>query len=185
MEVEKENLEFEALLRDLNSYISVAKYFNFDAGIPATESTITEHEIAWQKKHTQKDCINAIVNEDNVCEEAKKILDDDGEEDGIQEEKLTFAEYLAMLDKINKCYPPRMRRRSNVLFRSHIGWEIADHAENIHIPCWRHHNVRTGIWMKWTYLRRLCDVSLVGRSNRPIWHDLTTYQLISKWDWPT
>ena len=129
MEVEKENLECEALLRDLNSYISVAKYFNFDAGIPATESIITEHEIAWQKKHTQKDCINAIVNEDNVCEEAKKILDDDGEEDGIQEEKLTFAEYLAMLDKINKCYPPRMRRRSNVLFRSHIGWEIADHAE--------------------------------------------------------
>ena len=73
------------------------------------------------KKNTQKDCINAIVNEDNACEEAKKILDDDGEEDGIQEEKLTFAEYLAMLDKINKCYPPRMPRRSNVLFRSHIG----------------------------------------------------------------
>ena len=45
MKVEKENLEFEALLRDLNSYISVAKYFNFDGGIPATESMINEHEI--------------------------------------------------------------------------------------------------------------------------------------------
>ena len=49
---------------------------------------------------------DAILNQNNVCEETQEILDDDDdeeEEDDVQEEKLRFAESLAMLDKLNKC----------------------------------------------------------------------------------
>lgn len=47
-----------------------------------------------------------MFDQNNVHEETQGILDvdDDEEEDDIQEQKLSFAESLAILDKINKCY---------------------------------------------------------------------------------
>ena len=49
----------------------------------------------------------------------------------------------------------------------------------------RHHqDVATGTSIKRTYLRRLCDVSLILKQNRPIWDFVARYQLVPKWDWP-
>lgn len=47
-----------------------------------------------------------MFDQNNVHEETQGILDvdDDEEEDDIQEQKLSFAESLVILDKINKCY---------------------------------------------------------------------------------
>ena len=52
--------------------------------------------------------------------------------------------------------PPSMRRCSNISFRSHIGPDVADHTKT---------SSRRRNWyaMRLTYLRRLCDVSLVRK----------------------
>ena len=42
----------------------------------------------------------------------------------------------------------------------------------------RHHDVATGTSLRRTYFRRLCDVSLVSKYDRPIWDVPMTYQLI-------
>ena len=50
MEVEEEDLEFEALVRELGSNISAPEYAHFDANISASESIINQHEIDWRQK---------------------------------------------------------------------------------------------------------------------------------------
>ena len=40
------------------------------------------------------------------------------------------------MNALNGVYPPGMRRRTNVPFRSHIGWDVAGHAEMAS----KHHN---------------------------------------------
>ena len=50
MEVEEEDLELEALVRELSSDISAPEYVNYDANIPASELIINEHEIDWRQK---------------------------------------------------------------------------------------------------------------------------------------
>ena len=98
MEVEEEDLDFEALVRDLSSDISAAEYVNFDADVPASEPMINEHEIDWRQK-IREDCTNAIMNPNTPSEEAQEISDDDDEE----EEEIGFAKSLTMLDKIKRC----------------------------------------------------------------------------------
>ena len=90
-----------------------------------------------------------------------------------------FVEFYFTFRFIRSCwYPPSMLRHSDVSFRSHIGRDVADYVKT---------SSRRRDWyvMGPTYLRRLCDVSLVRSSNRPIWGVVTTYQLIPKWGWPT
>ena len=83
--------------------VSVTEYINFDANIPASEPLINEHKIDWQQK-SREDCINAVLNENNIAQE---ISDDDNydheEVDEIKDEKLSFTESLKMLEKNNKC----------------------------------------------------------------------------------
>ena len=61
---------------------------------------------------TRENCINAIVNQHNVCQETQDDLDndaadddddDDEEDDDIKEEKLSFAESLT---RVAGCYRP-------------------------------------------------------------------------------
>ena len=59
---------------------------------------------------TRENCINAIVNQHNVCQETQYDLDndaddddDDEEDDDIKEEKLSFAESLT---RVVGCYRP-------------------------------------------------------------------------------
>lgn len=59
---------------------------------------------------TRENCINAIVNQHNVCQETQDDLDndaddddDDEEDDDIKEEKLSFAESLT---RVVGCYRP-------------------------------------------------------------------------------
>lgn len=59
---------------------------------------------------TRENCINAIVNQHNVCQETQDDLDndaddddDDEEDDDIKEEKLSFAESLT---RFVGCYRP-------------------------------------------------------------------------------
>ena len=99
MEVEEEDLDFEALVRELSSDISAAEYVNFDADIPASEPMIDEHEIDWQQK-IREDCTNAIMNPNTLSEETQEISDDYDDE---EEEEIDFAKLLTMLDKIKRC----------------------------------------------------------------------------------
>ena len=57
---------------------------------------------------TRENCINAIVNQHNICQETQNDLDndtddDDEEDDDIKEEKLSFAESLT---RFVGCYRP-------------------------------------------------------------------------------
>ena len=49
MEVEKDDVEFEALARELSSNISAAEYVYFDTDIPTSESMINEREVDWRE----------------------------------------------------------------------------------------------------------------------------------------
>ena len=103
MKIKEEDLEFEALVQELCPDVSATKYINFDAGIPASEPLINEHKIHWQQK-SREDCINAVLNENNIAQEiADDDNDDDEELDETQDETLSFNESLKMLVKINKC----------------------------------------------------------------------------------
>ena len=79
--------------------VSATEYVNFDADIPASEPLINEHKIDWQQK-SQEDCINAVINENNISQE---ILDDDNDEDEeeneTEDETLSSTESLKMIDK--------------------------------------------------------------------------------------
>ena len=99
MEVEEEDLDFEALVRELSSDISAAEYVNFDADIPASKPMINEHEIDWRQK-IREDCTNAIMNPNTLSDETQEISDDYDDE---EEEEIGFAKSLTMLDKIKRC----------------------------------------------------------------------------------
>ena len=63
-------------------------------------------------------------------------------------------------------YPTDMWCHSDVSFKSHIGQDVAGYAER---------SFSTAMWMRRTYLWRLCNVSLVRRWNRAIW-DVLRYK---------
>ena len=82
---------------------TMVQYVNFDADIPASEPLIIEHKIDWRQK-SREDCINAVLNENNIAQEISDDDNDDDEEvDEIEDKTLSFTESLKMLDKINKC----------------------------------------------------------------------------------
>ena len=100
MEIEEEDLEFEALFQKLCPNISATEYINFH---PSSESLINEHKIDWRQK-SREDFINAILNENNIAQEISDDNNNNDEEvDEIEDETLSFTESLKMLDKINKC----------------------------------------------------------------------------------
>ena len=83
--------------------VSATEYKNFDADTPASEPLINEHKIDWRQK-SREDCINAVLNENNIAQEISDDDNDDDEEvDEIEDESLRFTESLKMLDKINRC----------------------------------------------------------------------------------
>ena len=59
MEIEEEDLEFEALQK-LCPDVSFTEYVNFYADISASEPLINEHKIDWRQK-SREDCINAVL----------------------------------------------------------------------------------------------------------------------------
>ena len=103
MEIEEEDLEFEALVQELCPDVSATEYVNFDVDIPASEPLINEHKIDWRQK-SRKDCINVVLNENHIAQEISHD-DNDGDEevDEIEDETLSFTESLKMLAKIIKC----------------------------------------------------------------------------------
>ena len=83
--------------------VSVTKYVNFDASISSSEPLINEHKIDWQQK-SREDCINTVLNENNIAQEISDDDNDDDEEvDEIEDKTLSFTESLKMLDNINNC----------------------------------------------------------------------------------
>ena len=104
MEIEEENLEFEIFVQELCLDVSATDYVNFDADIPASEPLINEHKNDWRQK-SQEDCINVVLNENNIAQGISDDDNDDDEEvDEIEDETLSFNEWLKLLDKINKCF---------------------------------------------------------------------------------
>ena len=103
MEIQEEDLEFKALVQELCPNVSATEFVNFNADIPASEPLINEHKIDLQQK-SREDCINTVLNENNITQE---ISDDDNdydeEVDETEDGTLNFTESLKMLDKINKC----------------------------------------------------------------------------------
>ena len=102
IEIEEEDLEFEALQK-LCPDVSATEYVNFDADILSSEPLINEHEIDW-RQNSREDCINDVLNENNIAQEISGDDNDDDEEvDETEDETLSFTESLKMQDKINKC----------------------------------------------------------------------------------
>ena len=106
-EVKVDDLEFEALVRELSPDMSAAERVYFDTDIPTSEPMINEREFDWQER-LQEDGngINAITTQSNVSEETHEISDDNDaeDEDDMQEEGASFTESLAMLDRIKKSF---------------------------------------------------------------------------------
>ena len=50
MEVEDDDLELEALVKEFNTDISAAEYANFDENVPASKPMISEFEIDWRQR---------------------------------------------------------------------------------------------------------------------------------------
>ena len=92
MEIEEEDLEFEALVQELCPDVSATEYVNFDVDIPASEALINKHKIDWRQK-SRKDCINVVLNENHIAQEISHD-DNDGDEevDEIEDETLSFTE---------------------------------------------------------------------------------------------
>ena len=83
--------------------VSATEYVNVDPDIPASEPLINEHKTDWRRK-SREDCINDVLNENNIAQNiSDDDYDDDEEIDEIEDETPSFTESLEMLDKINKC----------------------------------------------------------------------------------
>ena len=96
MEIEEENLEFEIFVQELCLDVSATDYVNFDADIPASEPLINEHKNDWRQK-SQEDCINVVLNENNIAQGISDDDNDDDEEvDEIEDETLSFTESLKL-----------------------------------------------------------------------------------------
>ena len=114
MEIEEEDLEFEALVQELCPDVSATEYLNIDDDIPASEPLINEHEIDWRQK-SREDCINVVFNESNI---AQKNSDDDNDDDEdvaeIEDETLSFTESLKMLEFANTKQKAKV---NNIIFQ--------------------------------------------------------------------
>ena len=114
MEIEEEDLEFEALVQELCPDVSATEYLNIDDDIPASEPLINEHEIDWRQK-SREDCINVVLNESNI---AQKNSDDDNDDDEdvaeIEDDTLSFTELLKMLEFANTKQKAKV---NNIIFQ--------------------------------------------------------------------
>lgn len=90
---------FEVLVQELSSDDSAKEYVSFDINIPAPE-----YETNWCEKHEKTASMSCSTKIMYTRKQGILDVDDDEEEDDIQEQKLSFAESLAILDKIKKCY---------------------------------------------------------------------------------
>ena len=61
MEVEDDDFEFEALVKEFTTDMSAAEYANFDKNVPASKPMTNEFEIDWRQR-VREDSINAIQN---------------------------------------------------------------------------------------------------------------------------
>ena len=69
---------------------SSTEYVTFDANITAPKPLINEHKIEWRQK-SREDCINAVLNENNIAQEFSDDDNDDDEEvDEIEGKTLSF-----------------------------------------------------------------------------------------------
>ena len=75
MEVEDDDLEFEALVKEFTTDISAAEYANFNDNVPVSEPLINEFEIDWRQR-VREDSINAIQNPEIASDKVDKISDD-------------------------------------------------------------------------------------------------------------
>ena len=91
IEIEGDDLEFEALVRELRPDISAAEYVYFDVDIPTPEPMINEHKVDWWEM-LREDYITAITTQSNVRPETQKISDDDDveEDHDVQEKGVSF-----------------------------------------------------------------------------------------------
>ena len=106
MDVEEDDdLEFEALVKEVTTDISAAEYANFDENVPASEPMINEFEIHWRQR-VREDSINAIQNPTIASDQVEEIFDDDGsndENDELKQESIGFKDIITMLDKMKRC----------------------------------------------------------------------------------
>ena len=74
--------------------MSQPQYVNFYADISAFEPLINEHKIDWQQI-SREDCINAVLNGNNIAQEISDDDNDDNEDvDETEDETLSFTESL-------------------------------------------------------------------------------------------
>lgn len=100
-ELEENDLEFEALVREFTTDISAAQFAKFDENVPVSEPLINENDIDWREK-TREDSINAVRNRDKIIEiqdDLDEIEDEDTQNENV-EENLTAAEVINFLDRI-------------------------------------------------------------------------------------
>ena len=67
IQVEEDDLEFEALVNEFTTDISAAEYANFNENVPVSEPMINEFEIDWRQR-VREDSINAIQNPEIAIE---------------------------------------------------------------------------------------------------------------------
>ena len=65
-------MEFEALVKEFTTDMSVADYAKFEENIPASEAMINEFEIDWRQR-VREDSINAIQNPEIASGQVEKI----------------------------------------------------------------------------------------------------------------
>ena len=109
MEIEENDLEFEALVRELAPDVSAIEYVNFDADVQASEPLINDQEIDWRER-VREDAINAVKNPEELSvelsddENIANESDDNGDETrNDSEQNITCREWILMLDKLQKC----------------------------------------------------------------------------------
>ena len=110
MDLEEDDLEFEALLREFTPDVSALEYANFDADIQASEPMINDQDIDWRER-VREDAINAVKNPVNLSIE---ISDDEINENengdcsvetgnNDRERNIGCRELITILDKLQKC----------------------------------------------------------------------------------
>jgi len=110
MELEEDDLEFKALVREFTPDVSALEYVNFDADIQASEPMINDQEIDWRER-VREDAINAVKNPVNLSIE---IPDDEINENengdcsvetgnNDREQNTSCRELITILDKLQKC----------------------------------------------------------------------------------
>ena len=103
MEVEKNDLESETLVKELTTGISTGEYANFDENVPASEPMINEFEI-YLRQRVWDDSINAFQNPEIASDQVEEISDDNDKNDELEQESMGLKKIITMLDKMRRCF---------------------------------------------------------------------------------